>query len=343
MSGERCLPLRIAPDADETLVGFVVRLAARNGRADVRAFSRTLGVPFAEMHEMQFRLFDLGRLAEAAGADARTLEGMAYWTRGRRLVGFMGHSLDRQLIVSSGRKACPRCLAASRRHRAIWDLTVSSACAEHAVALISGCPKCARPLDWNGPAIDLCRCGFRLRGARCSALDALAIQGMAAVAEAFGCPRSAAAYRPPALRDLEPGDYLRLALQIGWCVSGRNGLAHPDRLPAGDRDLSPFLERGHRAVREWPSSFRECLEVAAVDGGGKGRYGDTPALRPLVRWALTLGRWSRLGRLVWEELDGAAAAGPRLGRRIGRTGPNVATAWSIGRRTGTEGPERAAT
>ena len=309
MGEDRRLPLRVAPEADETLVGFLVRLAARNGWPDVPSFSRAVGVPFQQVHDAQYQPFDLAPLARAAGTDCRKLERLAYWPRGRRLVGFLGHELDAQFLTAPReRRTCPVCLAAIPRHRAIWDLTVSSFCGRHHVPLVSACPRCSIPLGWKGPSIDLCRCGFRLADIRQFENDPASTAGIAAITASFESWRPGKGVSGPVLSvaALDPAERLLLTLQTGWCASGRAGFAHPYRLPVGEHDLSRFLEAGHAAVRGWPDTFRNLLaDLNAMDlhERRRRRRGSPRGLGPLLRWARTLDRATPLGSLLGGELD----------------------------------------
>ena len=160
------LPIRAVPEADESLVGFLVRIAERNRFDSLRWLFRHVRIPFSSIELAATTPFDLAPLASASGADPVTLIRMAYWPVGQRKVSFLGHVIRREMVTVRYRRACPRCLSEAPFHRAVWDLKFATICIRHAVRLIDQCTECRRPIGWSHRGLITCQCGTDLRKAQ---------------------------------------------------------------------------------------------------------------------------------------------------------------------------------
>lgn len=302
------LPLRPRPEADETLVGYMVRLAGVNGREDVLAFSRSLGMPFAVLRAAGTRRFDPGILAAASGVPPARLAAMAAWPSARGRLAFNGRDLSRPMISLSRRRACPGCLAASAHHRAAWDLTLAGACPEHRARLIDACPSCRAPLGWTHPSIATCACGFDLTRAPSDPVPERESGGIGEIHRLLGIAFTPGPERhravSPAVEEIGADGTITLMWQLGWFEDGGRGLPRPLREARRRPDLHLLLDAGLRAASDWPASFHAFLDRQRERSGSRpGRFGARKELGPVAEWAASLAADGPVGRLVLSGLD----------------------------------------
>lgn len=153
------------PQSDESLMGYVLRLAEANG------------------YKSASWIFDLARLkinVASGGSDAlyridwdsTVLEHVTGLTRTEinDLNCRQIESLFPTLRVSSfnafrysSPKVCPACLAQENYCRSVWDLLPFTACPAHESVMMSLCPKCGSRISWARKRVSVCRCGFDWR------------------------------------------------------------------------------------------------------------------------------------------------------------------------------------
>lgn len=153
------------PQSDESLMGYVLRLAEANG------------------YKSASWIFDLARLkinVASGGSDAlyrsdwdsTVLEQVTGLTRTEinNLNCRQIESLFPTLRVSSfnafrysSPKVCPACLAQENYCRSVWDLLPFTACPAHESVMMSLCPECGSRISWARKRVSVCRCGFDWR------------------------------------------------------------------------------------------------------------------------------------------------------------------------------------
>ena len=164
-------------------------------------------------------------------------------------------------------RICPHCLRERAVWWAIWDLALVAACPLHRSLLINQCPACGEKLDWQRPAVEICRCEADLRKATADAANADLLAMNALIYRAAGFPPGAAAeltlgdYRfPPELLQLPLGPLLCLIRFLGR-IMDKDRLRWKQR-PFPRTDLANVIQAGQSAIvilRDWPWSFREIL------------------------------------------------------------------------------------
>ena len=303
----RPLPLRLRPESDESLVGFLVRLAARNGRQDLLPFARELGMPFSVLQAAATTRFDLGPLSAKSRVAEQRLEAMAAWSQNRRTVLFRGVRLPRAMISLSRRRVCPRCLAASRHHRSCWDVSVVTVCPDHAVRLVDRCPRCSKRLAWISPDPGRCGCGFDLAECPVTRVPEHELGGTRETFRLLGLisgswvPSHAPV--PPAILVLDTGEILSLVLHLGWYASGLGGLPRPVRDARTTDGFHVVLNQGYRIAQGWPEAFQSSLANLRTGASARpGRHGGRKEIGPLVAWLASLGEDSPIYRLVQPEV-----------------------------------------
>ena len=154
--------LGVIPYPDESLVGFLFRLARRRRLPTIRPLMSASGIVnlTAQPNEQQLRA-----LADVASLEVGQLEAITYGPPNPAVGLFRGIPLPSNVFDCRGeaqRRVCPDCLRESAYHRAIWDLGFISVCPVHRKVLVDTCRRCGQPLRWMGA--DLTRCGHADEG-----------------------------------------------------------------------------------------------------------------------------------------------------------------------------------
>lgn len=137
------------PEADESLLGYLLRLAKCNGLQNVReliSLCRISNIPTLPRPT----LVSYGRLingiSDATGISVEKFcaafnqDATAALYDNRRYI----RHLDTQLF-----QCCPLCMAENAYHRALWQSQLSTICYKHGVQLIDACPGCGASFGWN--------------------------------------------------------------------------------------------------------------------------------------------------------------------------------------------------
>jgi hypothetical protein len=162
------VPVPGDPFADESLHGFVLRMAGRNRMAGLKWILDQLGRrSIAQLGEADER-----RIAYLFGADARAVEGLIVpgrWIDGVHVHWVRGQEVTRPYLLRIARPQwCSRCLAEFGYARVAWSMQLVTACNVHRVRLLERCPSCSRPLRWQRRSLLACTCGASLQDAACA-------------------------------------------------------------------------------------------------------------------------------------------------------------------------------
>ena len=297
-AGHACHALGVTPRPDESLTGFVFRLARRRGMADASLLVRQAGF---RKHRSDIGPGDgacLDALARLSGVVRDELLAISFRWAGERLL-FRGVALEPSFLVhypptrprpSTGRRVCPDCLAEQAFHRAIWHLAFCRICPIHARYLVDACPDCGRPLTWAGA--DLCRCGRcgrgDLRAAVSDRVDVGLLDGLKAVLGLVGVGRFAAeaaeARLLAPLSDLPDGRRVSFLYCFGMdlVTQVKRSLFTPWPGERATELTHLALGRGLEACRRWPEA------LAAGPGYFEAEPPDRSHRR---RWVFNIARW----------------------------------------------------
>lgn len=146
------LAFLLKPHADESLNGYLQRLAAENFLSSANQFLRTQGLVL----KLQYTPAELESLARLSQQDVALLQQMAEF---RQVHGSLrsGYFLRRKGIA-----VCPACLAEAPYVRQAWHHELVTACPTHALQLLDECPQCARVIEPDRGSVLVCRCGQSL-------------------------------------------------------------------------------------------------------------------------------------------------------------------------------------
>ncbi len=295
------LPLRNMPVPGESLTGFMIRLAERNGVDKPQLLASSIGNPFTTPQAMAFSPFDLEPMSEAIGVETTALLHMTYWPIGRGpKVRFLSATVDHRLVSLKRRKVCPECLAEEPYHRAVWDLRLVSACPRHEVRLIDCCQECGRHFGWQTSSIVRCACGADIRKMGAEPVPTAELSGLSFVhgklhLDGFPVPKTWP------LSKLSFSDALSLLLHLGWFGSGVRQRFAPVLLSR--RGVAPhrYLQIGIEACTDWPVSFHRYLD--ALCERASVPYWRATRLRLLAQWVCEPGRSVPLQRLLLPALE----------------------------------------
>ncbi len=282
-------PLGTEPRPDESLMGFVYRLAKRRGMPTGRMLAAEVGLITARKRASEEAIV---HLAEIARVEPSKLMAISYGSPDLRRAVFLGVAINRLLLrgSQSPRAVCPACLSEDPYHRAVWDLTFSSACAVHACVLADACPDCGAPLRWQG--VDLARCVCpkgNLARMPVVRIERDLLDGLRVACGLLGDVRhadeSAAAMDMEPLRGLSPGEAVEFMFRLGMDLTGGNrrkmfSLMHQGKLGGPPHAA---LHLGLQGARNWPESF--LAVPATVD-----RHWGNPAGNRAL-WSTAVSRW----------------------------------------------------
>lgn len=152
------LPIRLAPGDDESIISLLYRTAQANGM-DLQHLRQWLGLPYW----VPLPTRSCPALAWISGVSTAWLARRAIQATllsGAQRYLFMDHEFGKGSINFACRaRICPFCVKRQKYMRAAWQLRTICGCIEHACILMDSCPVCGALLDWQRPAIDICRCG----------------------------------------------------------------------------------------------------------------------------------------------------------------------------------------
>ncbi len=154
-------PVRPAPEANESFIGYCLRLAKVNGRSHIRELNKVLDLNFSKYQfcvgNKKYKAF-LEQLAPMLLKDADTLHEHFWEYQGLELVDSNQRMV--QSLSCSKPKVCIHCLNEGKSLQADWLYIHNTHCDVHQVSLMDQCPECGEPFDWTTSLMDGCdSCG----------------------------------------------------------------------------------------------------------------------------------------------------------------------------------------
>lgn len=155
------LPVRSAPEANESFIGYCLRLAKVNGRLHLKELNKVLGLSFSKYQFcVGHNKFDayLEKLAPMLLRNADDLREHFFEYQNLELVDSKKRMI--QSLACSRPKICVHCLSEGKGLQADWLYLHNTHCDIHQVALMDECPECGEPLDWKTSLMNGCdSCG----------------------------------------------------------------------------------------------------------------------------------------------------------------------------------------
>lgn len=140
----------ISPLPDESLLGFIRRLAEVRAYPSTTSFLSGLGFRYGR------RLVEhLDEFETAVGLAKGTLDLIT------PRAGAVDPALDWRFERTRSAPVCPRCVSEGLPHQKGWRHALVTACVKHGVRLADKCPRCNARLTPNDGSSSSCSCGFR--------------------------------------------------------------------------------------------------------------------------------------------------------------------------------------
>ena len=280
-------PVRIIPYEDESLIGFVARMGARNHIMRTHTIFSAMGSRSKTTASVAFSPFNLDALSDLSEVKPDKLRDMSYWPAYEsKIVTFQGYALPKIFVSPEQRRACPHCLRMSLYHRSIWDLTAIDVCHVHKCKLLNCCPNCKKKLSWTFADLNQCRCGFKFTNAKTVPVDEHIADGVAEVTRMFSRRGQKTCLLTSC--DLSPSSKILLAYVLGRQSMGLERGNRRASQFAHDPRLSEALAAGVKACQDWPNSFFSVLDElrSKADRRG-GRYGFQKMFGQFGGWMLS--------------------------------------------------------
>ena len=250
--------VRPSPDPEESLTGYVLRVAEQNGLRGFGQWLQGLGHD-CRTHVPKSLVPDLVAML---GVSDDGLNAMAYdlekadktcWVRGDVRMPWRD-------VSPRWATLCPACVQETGRTRAIWDVWLVTACPVHAVQLVDRCPGCGRRLTWTRPGLARCKCGRELKPGDAKVADDAALVLASLIQHKLGwgvvpVPKSV----PDEITALSQADLLDLIRYLALLA-----------MPNGKGSRQKFeVNETHRlastvgqAILNWPHGLHKALSEA---------------------------------------------------------------------------------
>lgn len=152
-----------APFPDESLYGYILRLAEANGYSTPFAIFRLADLA---KHPNRAGSIRVEQLARITNRDTAELDRFSYAPRNCLrptarflMLRLLGHDVRRQDLRTLHPSFCPDCVQEKGYVESHWDLAYMVACPVHHRPALSQCPGCKNPLSWFRRGLSVCRCG----------------------------------------------------------------------------------------------------------------------------------------------------------------------------------------
>lgn len=259
------------PKADESLMGYILRLVSINRYDSITWVLKEIGIDITLIRSaFAFMLddsTDLTRLADLANVNQELLRPLLYPSAKQRgsfshLV--FGHPFPKYMIKVKRPKICPECLRESNYYRKIWDLATVTACPVHKCLLLDECPNCSKRLSWFRKHVSVCQCEYDWRThmpvkVRDSELG-LVRQIYHLCGLDYGSKRVPLPDTNP-LSNLELEDFAIAVVFIAGQYIGVNDVRGKQLATARkNEEIHRLLVKGASVFEEWPENFYEFLD-----------------------------------------------------------------------------------
>ncbi|MFB0842266.1 TniQ family protein [Paenibacillus oleatilyticus] len=157
------LPKRPIPFFDESLSGYIFRLASANHFENPLPMFQLSGLTMPgylsriACTTILRATQSLERLSILCNYSSDSLRNLTFCESEGRFVIYGNETIPENAIHNLKSKVCPMCLSESPMYsRKVWEL-----CERHLISLIDSCPSCKKTISWQGRnIIDFCKCGF---------------------------------------------------------------------------------------------------------------------------------------------------------------------------------------
>jgi hypothetical protein len=272
------LPLLVRPFPDESLNGFLTRVAHRNARSSAVEILLTAGGSARQLSE----LHRLGKGEEEVAALYRVRVEEIRIRRHASLGGvhepirLAAGVIGPHLVRTNRPRVPPHTCARIGYHRYEWDFEFLPFDPETGEYLIDCCPHCSEGLSWARPGFLTCiSCGRRLAqaGERCVDEDTGRVGRFFADLLSLDERRRRAARSKlaPKVRNLPTEALFRFLFEISGLFEFKK---HTKRERPTELNWPSILIRAYQIATEWPEALLEQLKEIRLNASERGgRYG----------------------------------------------------------------------
>ena len=272
-----------APQPDESLMGYILRLSETNyydtpkwilDLAGLKIYSLKMGWRKLCDDSFDFTLFkQIAKLTEEEVNEMKHefIRNSDYeQCHTQWHVPISSLRFDRPMV-------CPDCLRENPFCRKFWDLLVVTVCPQHHSLLLDICPSCQERITWNRKSVSRCSCGCDWRETRSPELPPAQRRAMRLLMCSCGVPESEQATMRTSATPFEQlgfGDLSRVMLCLARFVSvgdPENRLLH-QALEQVVAILDDWPEKFHRICDQYPDRYRSDLALRL------DRLADRPSL-----------------------------------------------------------------
>jgi hypothetical protein len=250
------------PKADESLMGYIIRLTEQNGYSSSSWIILSAGLT-SKIN--RFCLFVCGPpesfrdLASYTGTTTSELSSATYDYHT-----FYGFPVPASSIRFGDPKVCPACLSESLYCRRIWDLCAVTVCSRHKCLLMDQCPNCMEPISWLRNRVSVCRCEFDWREAEVRPVATSEMALTCHVHDLCGLPVDASIFRSQfhqsPFMNLMLGNLLLVLFFLAGLYKGVSISTGRHLLPRGrNSDFHALLTNTYSVFEDWPNNFYQFL------------------------------------------------------------------------------------
>jgi len=257
--------VRPRPKADESILGYILRLAEENGHPEPSVILKAGGVIQGIRDPRHLAaILKLEPLARRSGVDPEILARLLHTPAGAgdKEILVFGQPIAEHLVRMGPCRVCPPCLREALYIRRIWDVTLVCCCPTHGTLLLNACPGCGQPLSVYRKGVATCRCGANLLDVDLPPASDEAVALAGRIHSLCGCDRQGVRRATQIIGTLLAGlDLSALAEAVLFAAK-----LHVDALNAVHLSTHPIPEL-HELVssavsvfRDWPVQFHVVLQ-----------------------------------------------------------------------------------
>ncbi|WP_417842056.1 TniQ family protein [Terasakiella sp.] len=173
MTFSRSLLFKSPPIQNESLVGYLIRIAELNRYPRMSWIGNLAGVTLTE-ETLSKMGTHLDNLAKVVGVPAAEMKSLCYYVSAKgnnsHVVLSMGEIISKQYFYWPSERVCFSCLREKGFISGLWDLKAVTHCPEHGEMLRKACPVCKEPVTFNRGRLAPCLpgCQYSGEGRECS-------------------------------------------------------------------------------------------------------------------------------------------------------------------------------
>jgi hypothetical protein len=269
---ERLIRTRV-PEADESFLGYIVRLTEQNFYNSPSWVLRLTELDPAQLttesaltFESAKRLSGLSRLTGVSTTKlARTTYRVAPSPSSEPYYWFFDQSVPQYVVRLKHPKICSECLAEAPYCRRIWDLSIFTACPKHKCLLIDECPRCKKGISWARSSVSTCRCEFDWRESPKLRVKESELELAHHVYRLCGLSSGESSTsnqtdQSPILR-LSLQDLLKAIFFIAGQYKGLSSVTSKHLMPGGrNKEYHALFIKAYSVFQDWPKNYYRFLD-----------------------------------------------------------------------------------